>query len=97
MNSIKLLRIIGFLEGISYLLLFCVGMPLKYMKGIGEPNYIIGMAHGVLFISYVLLVIKAHFDTKWGVVNTFWAFIASLLPFGTFVADSKLFKKYTVA
>ncbi|MBB6463954.1 DUF3817 domain-containing protein [Flammeovirga kamogawensis] len=97
MKSIKYLRVIGFLEGVSYLLLFGIGMPLKYMAEIGEPNRIIGSAHGFLFIAYVLLVLKVHYDTKWGFINSFWAFIASLVPFGTFVADSKIFKKYLVA
>jgi integral membrane protein len=52
------------------------------------------MAHGVLFIAYCIWVIVVANDKKWKFSTTFLAGIASLLPFGTFVADSKIFKKY---
>ncbi|ANQ50449.1 DUF3817 domain-containing protein [Flammeovirga yaeyamensis] len=94
MTSIKGLRIVGFLEGISFLLLVFICMPLKYMADMGMPNKIVGMAHGVLFIAYIYLVLQVHFDKKWGFKNSIWSFIASLLPFGTFVADKKIFVKY---
>jgi integral membrane protein len=87
------LRIIGILEGCSFLL-FGLTMPLKYMMAMPTPNKIIGMAHGILFIAYVLLVFVVSQDKKWPAKTKFWAYAASLLPFGTFVADSKIFKKY---
>lgn len=85
------LRIIAFLEGCSYLL-FAITMPLKYMYDIKGPNKVIGMAHGLLFVLYVLLVIKVALQDKWPVLKTFWAFLASIVPFGTFFADKKLFR-----
>jgi len=51
------------------------------------------MAHGVLFIMYVALVILVQSKYKWSLKTTFWALLASIIPFGTFVADSKIFKK----
>ena len=91
--NIRNLRIIAILEGISYLLLGLT-MPLKYMLDMPKPNYIVGMAHGVLFMAYVLLVLVVGRKFKWDLTIMFWAFIASLIPFGTFVADAKIFKKY---
>jgi integral membrane protein len=85
------LRIVAFLEGCSYLL-FAITMPLKYMYDIKGPNKIIGMAHGLLFVLYILLVLKASFQYKWPLMKTFWAFLASIIPFGTFYADKKLFR-----
>jgi integral membrane protein len=85
------LRIVGILEGISFLS-FLITMPLKYLYGIKEPNMIVGMGHGILFIAYVFLVFWASTETKWDAKTKFWAYIASLLPFGTFVADAKIFK-----
>lgn len=68
-------------------------MPLKYMMGIPKPNYFVGMAHGVLFISYVLLLALVTIQYKWSLKKAALAFIASLIPFGTFYADKKLFRE----
>lgn len=94
MSGIKLIRFVGLLEGISFLLILFVSMPLKYMADIHEPNQIIGMGHGVLFILYVAIVLYIHITVKCGFKNSVWAFLASLIPFGTFVADKKIFKEY---
>ena len=89
---LKRFRLISILEGFSFLILLFIAMPLKYMMDITAPNKIVGMAHGVLFIAYVFLVFWASTETKWNTKTKFWAYVASLLPFGTFVADAKIFK-----
>jgi integral membrane protein len=89
------LRIIGFLEGCSFLGL-AITMPLKYIYEMPKPNLYVGMTHGWLFIAYVILVLLVANDQKWGKKNTFWALLASLLPFGTFVADRKIFYNYSL-
>jgi len=86
------LRLIAILEGISYLLLG-ITMPIKYMMDIPEPNFIVGMAHGLLFMAYILLCLMAIFKYKWGLKTSMFTLIASLIPFGTFYADRKVFKK----
>ncbi|MEE9363670.1 MAG: DUF3817 domain-containing protein [Cellulophaga sp.] len=86
---LKTFRTIAILEGISFLLLFCVGMPLKYMADIPEPNIYIGYAHGFLFIAYVVLAIVFCMEKKWGIGRFLILFVASLLPFGTFYIDKK--------
>ncbi|MCY7349445.1 MAG: DUF3817 domain-containing protein [Cytophagaceae bacterium] len=85
-------RIIAFVEGCSYLLLG-VTMVLKYGMALPKPNYIVGMTHGLLFIVYVILLVQVAFIHKWSLVKTGLAFLASLIPFGTFYADKKLFTK----
>ena len=87
------LRILAWLEGTSFLLLMGIGMPLKYMYEMPTPNYVIGMAHGILFIAYCIWVMIVRSERKWGIKKTFLALLASLLPFGTFVADVRIFKK----
>ena len=87
------LRVLAIAECISYLLL-ALTMPLKYNYDYPMPNKIVGMAHGVLFIAYCVWVIVVANDKKWNFKTTFLAGIASLLPFGTFIADAKIFKKY---
>ncbi|MGY6561124.1 MAG: DUF3817 domain-containing protein [Luteibaculaceae bacterium] len=86
-------RIIAFFEGVSYLALFFVSMPLKYIWEIGGPNKVIGMAHGFFFIAYVILLYVVQDDRNWSKKKTFLAFLASLLPFGTFWAEAKLYHK----
>ena len=48
-------RIIAFLEGVSYLLLLFVAVPIKY--NLGDPAYVklLGMPHGLLFMAYLVL------------------------------------------
>lgn len=85
------LRIVAFLEGCSFLLIGLT-MILKYQFNMPKPNYVVGMAHGLLFITYVVLVIQVGYLHRWSLWKMFLAFIASLIPFGTFYADKKLFR-----
>lgn len=91
-SSLGRLRIVAFLEGVSFLLLLGIAMPLKYMAGIPEGVRVIGMAHGVLFVLYVFLLIQVTMEKNWSWKKALLAFIASLIPFGTFYADAKWFK-----
>lgn len=86
------LRLSALLEGISFILLLLIAMPLKYWAGIPEPVSVIGMAHGVLFVWYVLAVLYAKAEFNLSLKNTAVALFASLLPLGTFYADAKIFK-----
>ncbi len=86
------LRIVAFLEGISFLLLLGLAMPLKYYFAMPGPNKVIGMAHGLLFVLYLGLVALAKIELKWSLTKTFWAIVASIVPFGTFWAEAKLFR-----
>lgn len=92
-TSFGLLRFTALAEGISYLL-FALTMPLKYVYDIGMPNKIVGMIHGGLFIAYVLFVFVESQEKKWSLSEKFWSYLASLLPFATFIVDKKIFMKY---
>ena len=92
-TNIGRLRIAGFLEGVSYLVLLCICMPLKYIGGIPEPTFFVGMTHGIIFIIYCVLVMVVMLKYKWNLMKTFWALLASVLPFGTFVADVRIFRQ----
>lgn len=91
-NLHKQLRLLAILEGISYLS-FGLTMPLKYIWDITEPNFIVGIAHGVLFIAYCLWVVMNHYVQKWNIRTTGILLIASLIPFMTFWADRKILHK----
>ncbi len=84
---LTILRAFAILEGISYLMLFAVGMPLKYWGEIPGPNIYIGYAHGFLFLAYVVMLVVFWMENSWGTKRFIWLFLASLLPLGTFYAD----------
>lgn len=95
MDHLKFLRLLALLEGISYLLLMGICMPLKYIFDIPGPTYPVGLAHGVLFVAYCIWVLIVTLQKKWSFGTMMLAGVASLLPFGTFVADKKIFQKET--
>tara|TARA_B110000285_G_scaffold65622_1_gene75447 strand:- start:4324 stop:4617 length:294 start_codon:yes stop_codon:yes gene_type:complete len=86
------LRALAILEGASYLMLFGITMPLKYIGEIGGPNKLVGMTHGVLFIMYCLWVVYYAKKKNWPILKTLLALGASLLPFATFIVDRKYLK-----
>ncbi|MFP2994468.1 DUF3817 domain-containing protein [Spongiivirga sp. MCCC 1A20706] len=86
---LKTFRITAILEGISYLLLFGVTMPLKYLASMPKPNIIVGYIHGFLFMAFVVLAAIVCYERRWGIKRFIIFFIASLLPFGTFYIDKK--------
>ncbi len=92
---IKPLRILGNIEGVSYLLLLGVAMPLKYAYDMPAAVKITGMAHGVLFVGYCLLLAFCLKRFNWSLKFGVYLFIATLIPFGTFVTDRKLRDKVT--
>lgn len=90
-KSLKVLRLLALIEGISYLLLVGICMPLKYIFDIPEPTYPVGLAHGALFVAYCIFVLIVTLEKRWSFKTMMLAGIASLLPWGTFVADKRIF------
>lgn len=89
-SSLGRLRVVGYAEGVSFLLLLGIAMPLKYAAGMPGAVRVIGMAHGILFLLYLLAVILAAREHRWGVGRVAVFFVASVLPGGPFYADAKL-------
>jgi len=90
---LKSFRLISILEGISLLAILCITMPLKYIWDMGSPNKIIGMAHGVLFLLYVVLAIMIKPERNWSNITLGIVLLCSILPFGTFWMDRKYLKE----
>lgn len=80
------------MEGVSFLVLLLIAMPLKYAAGRPEAVKHVGMAHGVLFVLYVLLVVMVGIGRGWSARKMGLALLASLVPLGTFWADKHLFR-----
>ena len=86
-------RLVALLEGISFLVLLFIAMPLKYGADMPLAVKYTGWAHGVLFVLYVILLIQVWVEYNWKFTKVVLAFVASLLPFGTFVLDRNLKKE----
>src|SRR5690606_39635762 len=69
-SSIGRLRVIGWWEGVSFLVLLGVAMPLKYLAGQPAAVQVVGMAHGVLFLLYVFAAVQAAVEHGWTVKRT---------------------------
>jgi len=89
-DELSRFRVIAFFEGISFLAL-AITMPLKYGLDILWPNKVVGMAHGILFVFYVLLLVQVHFAEKWSFKKTIFCFFLSFVPAGTFYGELKVF------
>jgi integral membrane protein len=87
------LRIVGLLEGLSFIILLGIAMPLKYLYNSPEAVRIIGMAHGILFMLYIALTIQSKLVYRWSFMKMYILWIASVVPLGTFIADYKMLRK----
>ena len=87
--TIDTFRKIGILEAISFLLLLGIAMPLKYMMDMPQAVSVIGMAHGILFVIYVLgaFLMKSKLNWSYGVLAI--VLLCSVIPFGPFYAERK--------
>jgi len=91
-NQLKLLTIVGFIEGISFLLLLGIAMPLKYMMGMPATVSWVGMAHGILFLVYLVVLMGTVGKVKLPIWAMPCGVVAAILPFGPFVFDYMLKK-----
>ena len=86
------LRWAGLAEGFSFLALLGIAMPLKYLAGQPQAVRLVGMAHGVLFISYVLLLLLNTIERRWSIGKFGLGLLLSVVPFGAFYAERRLFQ-----
>ena len=89
---VKVMSIVAILEGLSYLFILFVGMPLKYLAEMPMPNMIGGSIHGGLFILYIVLLFPTAKVLKWDFKTLALGALASIIPFGTFWFDKKYLK-----
>ena len=83
-------RLTAFLEGLSYILLLFVAMPIKYKMGDTTYVQLLGMPHGLLFMAYVFLAVYLEPQYNWHTKTFILVLTASIIPFGTFYVDRKL-------
>ncbi len=89
-TSIGRLRAIGMIEGVSFLVLLGIAMPLKYFAGQPLAVRYVGWIHGVLFVLFCWALLDAKLEHRWSVKKALGPFLAALLPFGPFAIDHRL-------
>ena len=83
-------RITAFLEGLSFILLLFVAMPIKYKMGDDSYVNMLGMTHGLLFMAYVFLAVYFRPQFNWDTKTFLLVLAASVIPFGTFYEDRRV-------
>lgn len=84
------LRFVGIAEGVSFLILLLIAMPLKYVAGMPLAVTIAGSLHGFLFILLMVAMIRAGSEFEWQPKRYIEVVVAAVLPTGTFFLDRKL-------
>ena len=89
-------RKVAYAEGVSFLVLLLIAMPLKYFANLPMAVTVAGGLHGILFVSFIILayLVKKENNKSFGWLIK--SFIASIIPFGTFYMDKKEWKKEEV-
>ena len=86
-------RLVALLEGVSYILLLFIAVPIKYWGGDEQWVKLLGMPHGLLFVSYIIFAFLIKENENWGIKDLGIVLLASILPFGTFCVEWKYLKK----
>jgi integral membrane protein len=92
-NPIAFLRTVALIEAVSFLLLLGVAMPLKYAAGMPMAVKVAGWIHGVLFVIFVVALVRVIRAARWPMGRAGMVFVGALLPFGPMVLDPRM-KRY---
>jgi integral membrane protein len=95
-SLLRQLRLVAFLEGSSFVVLLFIAMPLKYLMDLPLAVRIVGSVHGLLFLMFMVALYRAARDREWPRRRSLHGFVASILPFGTFVFDRSLRREIAV-
>lgn len=97
MSELKKFRLINKIEGISFLFLLFIAMPMKYSFGYPMATKVVGMLHGILVFAFIYQIIEAKKEAGFTLKETALYSLLSLVPFGSFYTDKLLAKKMTIA
>jgi integral membrane protein len=92
-KSLHRFRIIGIAEGVSFLVLLLIAMPIKYIFKIPEVVKVVGWLHGGLFVAYILFAFEVFSKFNKSFLWLLKSFTASIIPAGTFMMDKQLRKE----
>ena len=97
MSELQKFRLINKIEGISFIILLFIAMPMKYSFGYPMATKVVGMLHGLLVFAFIYQIIEAKKEAGFTLKEAALYSILSLIPFGSFYTDKLLAKKMTIA
>ncbi|WP_373031208.1 DUF3817 domain-containing protein [Sulfurovum sp.] len=97
MSELQKFRLINKIEGISFIILLFIAMPMKYSFGYPMATKVVGMLHGLLVFAFIYQIIEAKKEAGFTLKESALYTILSLIPFGSFYTDKLLAKKMTIA
>ena len=97
MSELKKFKLINKIEGISFLVLLFIAMPLKYSFGYPVATKVVGMLHGLFVFAFIYQIIEARKEAGFTAKEVALYSVLSLIPFGSFYTDKLLDKKITNA
>ena len=82
-------RKVAYLEAVSFLVLLGASFVKRVIEG---PDLVpvFGAVHGVIFLVYVVFVLKVRPGQGWSLGRTIWVVIAAAIPFGGFFVGRDL-------
>lgn len=89
-HPIRFLRHAALIEGVSFLVLLGIAMPLKYIWGEPMAVRIVGMIHGILFLGFCAALLNVKLKADWPISRAAPVFAAALIPFGPWLIDRRL-------
>ena len=84
------LRLASLLDGISFLVLLGIAMPLKYLAGMPLAVRIVGSIHGALFLALCGFLLVALIKKRLSFWHCVIVFFCAVTPFAPFFLDHKL-------
>jgi integral membrane protein len=96
-TAIRQLRVVGLLEGFSFIALLGIAMPLKYLAGMPRAVSVVGMVHGVLFLLYLFAIVHAQLTVRWPLRKVLGLLVAAIVPLGPFFAEGWLRREQQAA
>lgn len=88
---------VAWLEGLSFLVLLGVAMPLKYFAGVPLATRVAGLVHGLAFLAYAVVLLDAFATGQWSRRTVALGLLAGFLPAGTFVFVSQMRRQFDAA
>jgi integral membrane protein len=92
-TPLNYVRMLGIIEGISFLVLLFIAMPLKYFFDFPLAVSIVGALHGALFVIYIAAIVFVVIAIRWSLLKAFIAMVVSVVPFGPILFDNLLYKQ----
>ncbi len=86
---LKSFRLLSLIEGLSLITLLFIAMPARYQFGV-DFVWPVGMAHGLLWMAYVVLSLAVSHAQRWSVLMWLLALLCSILPFGFLLIDRRI-------